>query len=171
MNKTQQEYIARVLINAVDLLGEDMWLPKIYVVNGRPCWFLNAARRAAYGTNHPIEMMTIEQAYQIHFGRPWPMENRNQVVWGFDQTGETYDGFLFERDNVTRASKHKSDDPLPEEIEGDARLYERNLIESVFNRCEGNKTMTAAQLGISVYTLSKKLKEYGIKSPIVEKVK
>ena len=56
--------------NSMMLLGstaeEPKFLPKVFVVNGKCYWFLNVARRAAFGTEHPIEVMTIRDAWEIH---------------------------------------------------------------------------------------------------------
>ena len=97
MTKQQLHRAAQMLINTKQLTGGDdpKFLPKIYVVNGECCLFLNAARRIAYGTNHPIEVMTIEQAWEIIKGKPAETLDRNEVEWEFNQTGSTYSGSLY----------------------------------------------------------------------------
>ena len=69
MTEQQKQHAAEVLINnSMMLLGsteeDPKYLPKVFVVNGKCYWFLNVARRAAFGTKHPIEVMTIEEADQ-----------------------------------------------------------------------------------------------------------
>ena len=97
MNQQQLEKAARILLNTKQLTGGDepKFLPKIYIVNGECCLFLNAARRIAYGTQYPIEVMTIEEAWEIHTGLTRESLNRNHVAWEFDSTGSTFDGRLY----------------------------------------------------------------------------
>ena len=86
-----------MLMNSKQLTGGDepKFLPKIYIVNGQCSLFLNAARRIAYGTEYPIEVMTIEQAWEIHTGLSADSLKRDEVAWEFDSTGSTFDGRLF----------------------------------------------------------------------------
>lgn len=86
-----------MLMNSKQLTGGDepKFLPKIYVVNGECCLFLNAARRIAYGTEYPIEVVTIEDAWEIHTGLSRDTLNKNEVEWTFNNTGNTYNGRLY----------------------------------------------------------------------------
>ena len=90
--------------NSMMLLGstaeEPKYLPKVFVVNGKCYWFLNVARRAAFGTEHPIEVMTIEEAWQIHLHMSADTLKKECVDNNFDQTGDAYyDGRLFDDRN------------------------------------------------------------------------
>lgn len=100
MTEQQKQHAAEVLLNTKQLTGGDepKYLPKLYVVNGKCYMFLNVARRAAYGTDHSIEVMTIEDAWQIYLHLSADSLNRDHVEWDFDQTGSTFEGLLF-RDN------------------------------------------------------------------------
>ena len=97
MTEQQKLHAAKVLLGTKALTGGDepKFLPKIYVVNGECCLFLNAARRVAYGTKYPIEVMTIEEAWEIHTGKNRETLNEAEVEKNFDQTGGTYMGMLF----------------------------------------------------------------------------
>ena len=97
MTQEQLKHAAEVLINSKQLTGGDdpKFLPKIYVVDGHPHWFLNAARRIAYGTKFPIEVMTIEQAWEIHTGLSADTLKKSEIATEFDTTGSTFDGRLF----------------------------------------------------------------------------
>ena len=97
MTQQQLEKAARMLMNSKQLTGGDepKFLPKIYVVNGECCLFLNAARRIAYGTTYPIEVMTIEEAWEIHTGLSADSLKKDRVAWDFDTTGSTFDGRLY----------------------------------------------------------------------------
>ena len=90
--------------NSMMLLGstaeEPKYLPKVFVVNGKCYWFLNVARRAAFGTEHPIEVMTIGDAWEIHLHLPADTLKKECVDSNFDQTGDAfYDGRLFDDRN------------------------------------------------------------------------
>ena len=97
MTQEQLQHAAEVLLGTKALTGGDepKFLPKIYVVNGECCLFLNAARRIAYGTSYAIEVVTIEDAWEIHTGLSRDSMKREEVAWEFDTTGSTYDGRLF----------------------------------------------------------------------------
>ena len=86
-----------MLLNTKQLTGGDdpKFLPKIYVVNGHCYLFLNAARRAAFGTEHTIEVMTIEEAFEIHTGLSADTLKKSEIAAEFDSTGSTFDGRLF----------------------------------------------------------------------------
>ena len=96
MTTAQKLHIAESLLNTRGLVGDGMYLPKAFVVNGKPYWFMNAAKRAAYNTYHPIEVMTIEQAWEIHTNLPADTLKKSCIAKDFDQTGTTYDGKLFD---------------------------------------------------------------------------
>lgn len=86
-----------MLMNSKQLTGGDepKFLPKIYIVNGKCSLFLNAARREAYGTTYPIEVMTIEEAWAIVHAKDGKRLDPKEVEDNFDTTGSTYDGRLF----------------------------------------------------------------------------
>ena len=97
MTEQQKQHAAEVLIHSKELLGGDepKFLPKVFVVNGKCYWFLNVARRAAFGTEHPIEVMTIEEAWVLYMHLPADSLKKDAVEWNFDQTGSTFNGQLF----------------------------------------------------------------------------
>ena len=97
MTEQQKQHAAEVLIHTKELTGGDdpKFLPKVFVVNGKCYWFLNVARRAAFGTEHPIEVMTIKEAWQIYMHMSADTLNEKEVEWNFDQTGSTFNGQLF----------------------------------------------------------------------------
>ena len=97
MTEQQKLHVAEVLLGTKALTGGDepKFLPKIYVVNGECSMFLNAARRSAYGTTYPIEVMTIEEAWDIvHFNDGQKL-NPTEVEDGFATVGSTFEGKLF----------------------------------------------------------------------------
>ena len=97
MTEQQKIHAAEVLLSTKALTGGDepKFLPKIYVVNGECCMFLNAARRSAYGTTYPIEVMTIEEAWNIVHSNDGQKLDPKEVEDNFDQTGSTFEGKLF----------------------------------------------------------------------------
>lgn len=97
MTELQKQHAAEVLIHSKELLGGDdpKFLPKVFVVDGKCYLFLNAARRAAYGTSLAIEEMTIREAWEIYMHMPADTLNEKEVEWNFDQTGSTFNGQLF----------------------------------------------------------------------------
>ena len=100
MTEQQKQHAAEVLVkNSMMLLGstaeEPKYLRKVFVVNGKCYWFLNVARRAAFGTEHPIEVMTIREAWEIYMHMSADTLNEKEVEWNFDQTGSTFNGQLF----------------------------------------------------------------------------
>lgn len=97
MTEQQKQHAAEVLLGTKALTGGDdgKYLPRLYVVNGKCYLFLNVARRAAFGTDYPIEVLSIEDAWQTHYYQhPYPLKH-DAVDWEFDSTGSTFDGFLF----------------------------------------------------------------------------
>ena len=97
MTEQQKQHAAEVLIHSKELLGGDepKFLHVVFVVNGKCYWFLNVARRAAFGTEHPIEVMTIEEAWVLYMHLPADSLKKDAVEWNFDQTGSTFNGQLF----------------------------------------------------------------------------
>lgn len=97
MTEQQKQHAAEVLIHSKELTGGDdpKFLPKVFVVDGKCYMFLNAARRAAYGTSLAIEVMTIEEAWEIYTHLPADALKKDAVEWNFDQTGSTFNGLLF----------------------------------------------------------------------------
>ena len=126
MTEQQKQHAAEVLVkNSMILLGstaeEPKYLPKVFVVNGKCYWFLNAARRAAFGTEHPIEVMTIEEAWQIHLHMSADTLKKECVDSNFDQTGDAYyDGRLFDDRNSILTSMVPN--PVIKYVEGKANL-------------------------------------------------
>lgn len=88
--------MCRMLCNKRELAPDGKLMPKVYVVNDRPYWFLNVAKRAAYGTDYPIEVIGIEEAFEWHTGLNRSALPKHEVNWQFDQKGATYDGRLFD---------------------------------------------------------------------------
>ena len=105
MTEQQKQHAAEVLVkNSMMLLGstaeEPKYLPKVFVVDGKCYWFLNVARRAAFGTEHPIEVMTIREAWEIYMHMSADTLKKECVDSNFDQTGDAYyDGRLFDDRN------------------------------------------------------------------------
>ena len=97
MTEQQKQHAAEVLIGTKALNGgeDGKFLPKLYVVNGQCYMFLNVARRAALGTEYPIEVLSIEEAWQTHLHLPAGSLDQKAVDWEWDSTGSTYDGCLF----------------------------------------------------------------------------
>ena len=97
MTEQQKQHAAEVLIHSKELTGGDepKFLPKVFVVDGHCYMFLNAARRAAYGTSLAIEVMTIREAWEIYMHMSADTLNEKEVEWNFDQTGSTFNGQLF----------------------------------------------------------------------------
>ena len=98
MTQQQLQHAAEVLLNSHWLISpkdELRYLPKVFIVNGKCYWFLNAAKRAAYGTNAVITVMSIEQAWQIHLHLHPDTLKTECIEKNFDQTGDTYQGRLF----------------------------------------------------------------------------
>ena len=97
MTEQQKQHAAEVLIHSKELLGGDepKFLPKVFVVDGHCYMFLNAARRAAYGTSLAIDVMTIREAWEIYMNMSADTLNEKEVEWNFDQTGSTFNGQLF----------------------------------------------------------------------------
>lgn len=97
MTEQQKQHAAEVLLGTKALTGgeEGKYLPRLYVVNGKCYLFLNVARRAAIGTNYTIEVLNIEDAWQIRTNLHPLILEHNMVDWEFDSTGSTFDGYLF----------------------------------------------------------------------------
>ena len=101
MTKEIKKQMCELLGSKSMLINDGRLLPKIYVVGDRPYWFLNAAKRAAYGTKHPVEVIDIGEAYKVVPKRMVEEANRHGIEYYFDQTGETFrDGRLFCNNNV-----------------------------------------------------------------------
>ena len=98
MKQEVLKHAADLLLTSKRLTGGDepKYLPKIFIVNGHCYYYLNAARRAAYGTNYPIVVMTIEEAWEISTLLHRDSLKQEDVAWEFDQTGETFNGRLFD---------------------------------------------------------------------------
>lgn len=97
MTEQQLQHAAEVLLGTKALTGgeDGKYLPRLYVVNGKCYLFLNVARRAAFGTDYPIEVLSIEDAWQTcMYLHPYKLKH-DEVDWEFDSTGSTFNGFLF----------------------------------------------------------------------------
>lgn len=102
MTQQQLENAAKALVNSYWLISrkdELRYLPKVFIVAGKPYWFLNAAKRAAYGTNRVITVMSIEQAWQIYTNLHPDTLKEECIDKNFDQTGDTFNGRLFDERN------------------------------------------------------------------------
>lgn len=108
INQQQINYAAERLMASPGIVGKDKYLPKIYIVDGKCYWFLNVARRAAFGTEHRIYVLTIEDAWKIA-GRKYGLD-RHHIANDFDQTGNTYNGRLYDQADSVLA------DLVPNEI-------------------------------------------------------
>lgn len=162
-----REYAAHKLCNTRNLLGEGKCLPKIFVVNEHCYWYLNAAKRAAYGTKHPIEMLTINEAFEIVTRLPATAMKHDTVAWEFDQTGEIYTDNLFCDNMFIKPFMVKNEfvesAELVTEAESNIQKTAKELITEALKRCEYKKVRTAQYLGISVHSLNQKIKEFNIK--------
>ena len=99
MTREQLEKAALALVSSHRLISssdEVRYLPKVFIVNGKCYWFLNAAKRAAFGTNALIHVMTIEQAWHIHLHLHPDTLKKECIEKNFDQTGDTFGGRLFD---------------------------------------------------------------------------
>lgn len=102
MTEQQKQHAAEVLLGTKALTGgeDGKYLPRLYVVNGKCYLFLNVARRAAIGTNYTIEVLSIEDAWQIRTNLHPLILEHNMVDWEFDSTGSTFDGYLFSDNRI-----------------------------------------------------------------------
>ena len=90
---------AAALVRSMGLAGGDKRLPKVYVVHGKVCWFLNQARREQYGTDDPIEELDIRSAWRIMKSRDMTKSEESEVLWDFENTGSLYLGARLFSDN------------------------------------------------------------------------
>lgn len=77
---------------------DKIYLPIVYLVDGKMYWFLNAAKRAAFNYRSKIESMDVHEAFMLINGRKMTAQEQSQVEWDLIQRGEDYNGFLF-KDN------------------------------------------------------------------------
>lgn len=110
MTEKERKHAADKLMGT-KILMKGKILPKIFMADGHCYLFLNAARRAVFGTNLPIEVMTVREAFEIATGQNSNELPRESVEWNFDQTGSTYNGLLFapRYGNSTMASMVQND--------------------------------------------------------------
>ena len=102
MTEQQLQHAAEVLFGtkALTCCEDSKYLPRLYVVNGKCYLFLNVARRAAFGTDYPIEVLSIEDAWQTcMYLHPYKLKH-DEVDWEFDSTGSTFDGYLFSDNRI-----------------------------------------------------------------------
>jgi len=168
MNAKQRLHAAKVLLGATELLGDDKWLPKVFVVDGHCYWFLNAARRAAYDVHVNIEVLTIREAWEIVNKEPWPITNKNRVDWAFDQTGETFNGYLFDHSYKVMANELPGETIHSEDTKDSEYFTERKRIIRALKMSRGVKAKAAVILGMKIYQFNSKLfdlqinpKDYG----------
>ena len=156
--------ISKMLMHKRDLLGDGMLVPQVYVVNDHPYWFLNVARRAAYGTRFPIEVISIEAAFELVSGLPSSSLDRKHVDWHFDQKGDTFNGRLFDAGGSVLADMCNV--PVFKDGKGDDKQLlkqnERVFLLMAMGKNDHDKERTAKYLSISPYTLEKRMKQYGI---------
>ena len=95
MTQEQKQHAADLLARSWWLVGEDNFLPKVFMVNGKCYWFYNVAKRAAYKTRHPIEVVTIEDVFDLMTKDDQRHINRGTILHEFDQKGQTFGGRLF----------------------------------------------------------------------------
>ena len=167
MTPLQKIKAANTLCRSISLVEDNKLLPKIFVVNGKCYWFLNAAKRAAYETNYPVEILTIEEAVKVCTDKPRTL-TRNSVVWDFDQRGETFGGYLF-CDNPVDALKVKTRvieiaKEQEKALQQKAEEEEKQLIIKTIAKNKGVISKVAAELRISRYSLDKKIAKYNIKN-------
>jgi len=165
MTPLQKIKAANTLCRSISLVADNKLLPKIFVVNGKCYWFLNAAKRAAFDTKYPVEILTIEEAVKVCTDKPRTL-TRNSVVWDFDQRGETFGGYLF-CDNPVDALKVKMSviDIAKEQekiLKQKAEEEEKQLIIKTIAKNKGVISKAAAELRISRYSLDKKIAKYNI---------
>ena len=99
MTQEQKQHAADLLARSWWLVGEDNFLPKVFMVNGKCYWFYNVAKRAAYKTRHPIEVVTIEDVFDLMNKDDQRHINRGTILHEFDQKGQTFGGRLFNNMN------------------------------------------------------------------------
>lgn len=89
------------------LSRDKIYLPQVYIVDGKLFWMLNAAKRAAYNYHSKVESMDVNEAFMLINGRRMSIQDQTQIEWNINQKGEDYNGFLF-RDNeyITTANYH-----------------------------------------------------------------
>lgn len=80
------------------LSRDKIYLPQVYIVDGKLFWFLNAAKRAAYNYHSKVDSMDVHEAFMLIKGRRMSAKEQSQIEWNINQKGEDYNGFLF-RDN------------------------------------------------------------------------
>ena len=99
MTQEQKQHAADLLARSWWLVGEDNFLPKVFMVNGKCYWFYNVAKRAAYKTRYPIEIVTIDDVFYLMTRDDQKHISRGTILHEFDQSGSTFNGRLFENAN------------------------------------------------------------------------
>ena len=170
MTQEQKKNAAEVLFRSIRLVGGDMHLSKIFVVNGQCYWFLNAAKRAAVGTDYPIEVLTFEEAYRIHTGKANAIVPRNAIAWEFNQTGECFDGGKLFCDNYQLTASMVKNEILssskkPMTVAEISEDKERIFLIDALKHNQYNKRRTATYIGLSLYLLNRKIDNFNITIP------
>lgn len=99
MTQEQKQHAAELLAKSSLIVGEENFLPKLFMVNGKFYWFYNVAKRAAYKTRYPIEVVTIEDVFDLMTNYDKKRISRGTILHEFDQAGSTFNGRLFENAN------------------------------------------------------------------------
>lgn len=166
MTNDIKEYAANKLANTKYLLADGKCLPKIFIVDKHCYWYLNAAKRAAYGTNHPIEMLTINEAFEIITRLPATAMRHENVAWDFDQTGSTFNGDLFCDNTFIKPfmvdNKFIGNTELITDAQDKIEEKNRKMILEALKNSHFNKRAASTYLGISLRSLTMKMKQYNI---------
>ena len=96
MTETMKLKAAKALMQSCYLIDGINFMPKVYIVGRNLYWFAYAARRAAICENRFVEVMQFEEAYQIlNKGLVTPADIASRVKYDFNQTGDSFGGYLF----------------------------------------------------------------------------
>ena len=164
MTNEMKQIAAEKLMRAVGLAGEGKRLPKIFIAGTHCFWFLNAARRQAYEDGGKVEMMTINEAFELTTNLPATCLKHDSVAWNIDQRGDTYDGRLFNGFDIIYPDDIESEVSETQLVNDKMDKAVKKSREMIVEALERNSTKkaAAAYLGISVQQLYKKLKQFNI---------
>lgn len=99
MNFETRKRAANLLMTSSKIVGNEHYLPKVYIVDKSIYLFLNAARRAAYCEKKHIETLTLEEASIFLTNKPLSTKLKRQIA-SLDQTGGVYGAYLFSDSNI-----------------------------------------------------------------------
>lgn len=142
----------------------DMYFPQVWVVGDSVYFTGAAAKRAEEFDGVKAEVMTINEAWQITHGKRLPADIISKVDVNIDQSGNLFNGNLYCQANYI--SKSIQDEIEKVEVIDNMENFadiERENIKKALIHTRWNKVRAAAIVGLSVYTLNKKIKEYNIK--------